>query len=126
MVHQATRSTRGAAVAAVNIDTSSGLVHFAGIGNIAGVLVGRAGNRHMVSMSGIIGHQVRAFREFTYDWEPGSLMVLHSDGLGTRWDLATYPGLTHKNCGLIAGVLWRDMVRGRDDSTVVVVRQTQR
>ncbi|MES1260574.1 MAG: ATP-binding SpoIIE family protein phosphatase [Acidobacteriota bacterium] len=123
-VHQATRGTRGAAVAVANIDTASRLVRFAGIGNIAGVLTGPGGTRHMVSMSGIIGHQVRAFREFTYPWEAGCLMVLHSDGLGTRWDLASYPGLTHRSCGLIAGVLWRDMVRSRDDSTVVVTRQT--
>ena len=41
----------------------------------------------MVSMSGIIGHEVRTFREFDYPWEASSLMVLHSDGVGTRWDL---------------------------------------
>ncbi len=78
----------------------------------------------MVSMGGIVGHEMRNLREFTYPWEPGGLMILHSDGLGTRWDLAKYPGLAHRPCALIAGVLWRDMVRGRDDSAVVVARET--
>ena len=36
-------------------------------------------------------------------------MILHSDGLGTRWDLSKYPGLAHKPCALIAecyGATW--------------------
>ncbi len=124
-VHRATRSTRGAAVAIANAAWRDGVVRFAGVGNISGALVGPGGTRHMVSMSGIIGHEVRTFREFTYPWESGSLMVLYSDGLGTRWDFNAYPGLKHKPCSLIAGVLWRDHVRGRDDSTVIVARQAR-
>jgi hypothetical protein len=123
-VHRATRSTRGAAVAIARAEWNSGVVRFAGVGNISGALISAGGTRHMVSMSGIIGHQVRTFREFTYPLETGTLMVLYSDGLGTRWDLSAYPGLKNKPCSLIAGVLWRDHVRGRDDSTVVVARKT--
>ena len=69
---------------------------------------------------------MRSFREFTYEWEPGALLILHSDGVGTRWDLAAYPGLARKHCSLIAGVLWRDMARGRDDATVFVAREGSR
>jgi anti-sigma regulatory factor (Ser/Thr protein kinase) len=123
MVHQATRATRGAAVAVACIDLEERMVRFSGIGNIAAALV--AGNeiRHMVSMNGIVGHQVRTFREFCYPWQENALLVMLSDGLGTRWDFHSYPGLAQKPCGLIAGVLYRDLVRGRDDATVVVVRQ---
>jgi anti-sigma regulatory factor (Ser/Thr protein kinase) len=124
-VHRATRSTRGAAVAVAKAEWRGATVRFAGVGNISGALVGAGGIRHMVSMSGIIGHEVRTFREFTYPWETGSLLVLYSDGLGTRWDLNAYPGLKLKPCSLIAGVLWRDHVRGRDDSTVVVAREVR-
>jgi hypothetical protein len=49
--------------------------------------------------------------------------VLHSDGVGSRWDLAEYPGLSTRHPALIAGVLHRDFSRGRDDATVVVVRR---
>lgn len=122
IVHQASRSTRGAAVAVASIDVRERLVRFAGIGNIAGALIGANDVRHMVSMSGIVGHQVRVFREFTYPWREGDLMVLHSDGLSTHWDLRAYPGLTQKTCALIAGVLYRDFGRVRDDATSVVVR----
>jgi anti-sigma regulatory factor (Ser/Thr protein kinase) len=123
IVHQATRSTRGAAVAVASIDARERVVRFAGIGNIAGALIGQNEVRHMVSMNGIVGHQVRVFREFTYPWREGDLMVLHSDGLSTHWDLRAYPGLTQKTCALMAGVLYRDFGRARDDATSVVVRQ---
>ncbi len=124
IVHQATRSTRGAAVAVASIDLREKVVRFAGIGNIAGALI--AGNeiRHMVSMNGIVGHQVRTFREFTYPWQEGAVMVLHSDGLSSHWDLRAYPGLVQKTCGLMAGVLYRDFGRERDDATAIVVRQS--
>jgi len=126
VVHRASQSTRGAAVAVARLNPASRRVEFAGVGNIAAVLAGAGGMRHMVSMSGIIGHHVRSFREFTYEWEPGALLILHSDGVGTRWDLAAYPGLARKHCSLIAGVLWRDMARGRDDATVFVAREGSR
>ena len=88
-----------------------------GIGNIAGAIISGTESRHMVSMNGIIGQEVRTFREFTYPWGKQALMVLHSDGLGTRWDLSNYPGLLHKPCGLIAGVLYRTTGTVNDDFT---------
>jgi hypothetical protein len=48
---------------------------------------------------------------------------MFSDGLTTRWDLTAYPGLAHRSPALIAGVLYRDFSRRRDDVTVVVARE---
>ena len=44
------------------------------------------------------------------------LVILHSDGLTTRWDIAAYPGLAGQHPSLVAGVLLRDHRRGRDDA----------
>lgn len=122
-LHYALRSTRGAAGAVASISTAQKIVTFSGIGNIAGTLVQNAVTRHLVSMSGILGHGVRSFREFVYPWAEASLLVLHSDGIGTRWDLESYPGLATRSPSLIAGVLYRDFSRGHDDATVVVARE---
>jgi hypothetical protein len=48
---------------------------------------------------------------------------MHSDGLSARWILATYPGLFQRHSAVIAGVLYRDCSRDRDDATVVVACQ---
>jgi hypothetical protein len=39
-----------------------------------------------------------------------------------RWDLGSLPGLIATHPALIAGVLFREYRRGRDDCSVVVLR----
>jgi hypothetical protein len=47
---------------------------------------------------------------------------MHSDGLATQWQLDRYLGLASRHPGLVAGVLYRDFKRDRDDVTVVAIR----
>ena len=42
--------------------------------------------------NGTVGHTLRKVQEFAFPWPTGALLILHSDGLGTHWDLAAYPG----------------------------------
>jgi anti-sigma regulatory factor (Ser/Thr protein kinase) len=121
-LHRGLASTRGAALAVARIDTTASLVRFVGIGNIAGTLVSDGGVRRMVSHNGTAGHVAPRIREFTYPFTGKPLVILHSDGLSTKWGLADYPGLAASHPSLIAGVLFRDHRRGRDDATVVAVR----
>ena len=60
-----------------------------------------------------------------HPWSKESVLVMHSDGIGTRWDLMQYPGLLIKDPSLIAGVLYRDFARPHDDVTVVVLKETR-
>lgn len=122
-IHDGLRGTRGAAVAVAQVEPARGCVRYAGIGNIAGVVLTPAGARHMVSHNGIVGHSVRRIDEFTYPWSSDALLVLHSDGLTTHWRLDAYPGLAVRHPALVAGVLYRDFTRGRDDVSVVVGRE---
>ena len=62
-------------------------------------------------------------QEFSYPWPEGAIVVLHSDGITSRWDLNAYPGLARCHPMLTAGVLYRDGLRGRDDAAVLVVRE---
>ena len=123
VAHQAAKPTRGAAVGIAVLDGSKGLLRFAGIGNIAALVVNGTERRHLVSHNGIIGHDYRKVSEFTQPWHAQSLLLLHSDGIATHWDLDRYPGLLSRDPSLIAGILYRDFKRGRDDATVVVIRQ---
>lgn len=121
--HAALRSTRGASVAIAAIDMEQQAVRFAGVGNIAGAIISPDASCNLVSYNGTVGHEVRKIHEFTYQWPRGSLLIMHSDGLGTQWRLDRYPGLSTRHPSLIAGVLYRDFNRGRDDVTVVVARE---
>jgi len=120
--HGALRSTRGAALAVADLDLSRE-VRYAGIGNITGVLHAPGSVRHLVSHSGIVGHEVRKIQEFVYPWSQDALLIMHSDGLATHWNLDQYPGLAGRHPSLIAGVLYRDFTRGHDDVTVIVAKK---
>ncbi|MBW4469901.1 MAG: SpoIIE family protein phosphatase [Stenomitos rutilans HA7619-LM2] len=120
--HAALRSTRGAALAIAEINFEHQSVRFAGIGNIAASLSSPTEHRSLVSHNGTVGHEVRKIQEFTYPWYEQGLLIMHSDGLGTQWKLDRYPGLSQKHPSLIAGVLYRDFHRERDDVTVVVAK----
>jgi len=117
-----TCSTRGSVAAIAELDTDSQIVRYAGIGNIAGAVVGESERRAMVSLPGILGHQRRDIREFTYPLAAGSLVILHSDGLTDRWNIANYPGLVSHSPVLLAATLMRDAGKRRDDACVLVAR----
>jgi anti-sigma regulatory factor (Ser/Thr protein kinase) len=123
-VHEAMQETRGAVAAVAEIDWRQRELHYAGAGNIAGTLVraeGAASN--LVSHNGTLGKNVTRFQEFTYPWPEQGLLVLHSDGLSSQWELEPYPGLTRKHPSLIAGVLYRDFASRRDDVVILVGRE---
>ncbi len=123
-VHAGLRSTRGAAAAVAVVDRAARSVRFAGVGNIAATVLAGGESRSMVSLGGIVGHEARRIQAFDYPFPAGALLVLHSDGLGSRWTLDRYPGLAARDPLVVAGVLFRDFARGSDDATVVAVRDT--
>jgi anti-sigma regulatory factor (Ser/Thr protein kinase) len=118
-IHGGLRATRGAAVSIAQIDREAGKVVFAGVGNVAGVAVAAGSERRMISLPGTAGHNARKIQSYDYPFQHG-LVILHSDGLGTSWSLARYPGLSEAHPALIGAVLYRDFSRKRDDCTIAV------
>lgn len=123
--HARLRGTRGAAVARALVH-ARGTVDFAGVGNIASSLVGSGRGRGLPSQNGTVGAEMR--RQVAgahFEWPPHGVLLMHSDGLTSRWSLDSYPGLLMRHPAVIAAVLLRDFLRGRDDATVVVVSRTR-
>lgn len=120
--HRALVPTRGAAVAVGKIAMAEENGSFCGVGNIACRVEFGETRRQLVSHNGTLGHNLRRVQQFEFGLPRGALLIFHSDGLATHWNLAEYPGLAGRHPGVIAGVLYRDHERGRDDVTVLVVR----
>lgn len=120
-VHGGLRSTRGAAVSIARFDPATKNINFAGIGNVAGVIITSADTKRMVSMPGTAGFNTRKIRAFDYPFERG-LIILHSDGLASSWTIERYPNLAALHPSLIAAILYRDLTRHRDDATVLVAK----
>ncbi len=121
-IHLRARSTRGAAVAVAYVDPGKAKVRYAGIGNISGVLIGSGKPVLMISHNGTAGYHSPRLQEFEYSLPSPALLIMHSDGLHTSWNLDEYPGLRRRDPSVIAGVLYRDAARNRDDVCVTVAR----
>jgi anti-sigma regulatory factor (Ser/Thr protein kinase) len=121
--HHAARHTRGAALLVVEIDRAAGVVRACGVGNVSGQVLGTSRALHLVSTNGIVGTQMNKVQQFQYPWSEAAVLVMHSDGLAHRWGLEGYGGWRQRHPRLVAGLLYRDHRRSRDDVSVLVARQ---
>ncbi len=121
-LHDALKKTRGAAAAVAEIRPLAGSLVYAGVGNISASILSNTSSRSLISYNGTLGHVMAKVQEFKVEWPKDGMLIMHSDGLQTRWDLSRYPGLMRRQPALIAGVLLRDFRRDRDDTSVLVVR----
>jgi Stage II sporulation protein E (SpoIIE) len=123
-IHANLRTTRGAAAIVLEVDWDRGQLLAAGIGNLVAAVIESSSMKRIPSYNGIVGHAKPRIRELSYAIAAAAAIVFHSDGLSGTWQPERYPGLMQHSCAAIAGVLYRDCKRGRDDSMVVVLRRT--
>ena len=123
LTHKALGKTRGAAASVVEIDLKARTATGAGVGNVVMRVVHVDSSKFLTSDNGTLGANMRRVLPTSVPWQSTSLIVVHSDGVSTGWNMEKYPGLASKHPSLIAGVLFRDFRRKRDDATVVVARQ---
>ncbi|WP_217242760.1 ATP-binding SpoIIE family protein phosphatase [Streptomyces sp. AC555_RSS877] len=125
----ALRGTRGAAVAVAQVEPRAGLLRFAGVGNIGARLRQGDGWRSLLSRPGIVGvHRHATLREDRMPWAADQLLILHSDGLPSRWTAPSDPDLLSADPALVAALTVRDASSSarpvRDDTAVVVLSPT--
>jgi anti-sigma regulatory factor (Ser/Thr protein kinase) len=112
--------TRGGALAVVQV--TGRLVRFCGLGNVAAVILADGSRKSMLSVPGIAGHQARAIRQFEYEAPPGAAIILHSDGLSSRWSPEALPGLNARDPLVAAAALLAEAGTRRDDASVLVLK----
>ncbi len=120
-LHEGLRNTRGAAAAAVGLNAEDDEIVFCGIGNISACLLTPDGRYGLTSLNGALGQGSIELQEFRTRWPLRSLLILHSDGVSSRWSLNEFPGLRLRHPSLVSAVLYRDFGYDHDDATVVAV-----
>jgi anti-sigma regulatory factor (Ser/Thr protein kinase) len=121
-IHDALKKTRGAVASVAEIRTNERALTYAGVGNISAVVLSGGASRSLVAHNGTLGVATSRIQEFHMEWPADAILVLHSDGLQSRWDLSAYAGLMVRHPAVIGGALLRDFRRQRDDASVVVVK----
>lgn len=119
--HDALKKTRGAAMSVAVVDHDRSTVTYGGIGNISAAVITGTNSRSLVSQNGTLGASLGRPQEFSYPYQANSSLLMFSDGLSSKCTLNGYAGLQNRHPQLIAGVLYRDFTRRRDDATVLLV-----
>jgi anti-sigma regulatory factor (Ser/Thr protein kinase) len=120
-VNDALKKTRGAVAGIARINADNTLT-YAAVGNTSASVLSKEGSRSLVAHSGTLGVASPRIQEFQMDWPKDGVLIMHSDGLQSRWDLLSYAGLISRHPAVIGAALIRDFRRQRDDASVVVIK----
>lgn len=123
IIHKEARRTRGVVMSIIQIDFLQKKMTYCGIGNITVKVVSIGGkSKSCHSYNGIVGHSIPGtLHNNTIDWEKNDLLIIHSDGLNSRWEIQKYPGILKHDRVLLAAALYKDNYRGTDDAIVSVI-----
>lgn len=119
-VDQAVRATRGVVMGVARADARAGFLDVAVVGNVEARLLAFPRSR-IRPRRGILGFNAPPAAPRRHPWEPGSVLVLHSDGVSPAWTWAdlldTWTGASAAARGLLEA-----FGRPEDDASVLVLR----
>ena len=122
-LHHQLKRTRGAVVNVVFIDLVNQQLSYSGVGNISMKVISQANVKGCFSYNGIVGHIMPGvLNNHNLQWQNNDIIILHTDGLISRWDLSRYPAILQHNPIMLCAALYKDYDRGTDDTTVMVGR----
>lgn len=124
LVHQAMQGTRGGAVFAAHVPVDA-VLRYSGAGNILGRVFSGVFDQGLITPHGTAGVQMRRTEASTHALPRHALVLLHTDGVASRWPSAPLVALLPRNPTLLAAALAWTHTRGRDDTTVVVLKQEE-
>lgn len=123
-LHRCLKGTRGAVAAVCRFDASTGVLKYAGVGNIALRLVGRQ-TESLVTTDGVLGYGVIHAGEKEQKLFAGTTLIMHSDGISTHFDILECPGLLYKGADEIAKTLLDRFGDRDDDASCIVMKFLQ-
>jgi anti-sigma regulatory factor (Ser/Thr protein kinase) len=122
-IHQSVKKTRGLVATIAHLDIVSQKWSICGIGNISAIIYTGLTAKNYTPYNGIIGHNIpRTLNDSVQDLEKYQTLIMHSDGLRTRWNLTDLPGILKYDPSIIAAVLYKDNARHNDDMSVFVAK----
>jgi len=122
-IHQAIKKTRGAVINITGFDFRNRTWSSAGVGNIAARMIGPASFKNHMSYNGIVGHNIPGtMSDQEYPADQYNQIMLCSDGIKTRIDLARYPQMYRYDQTVLAAALYKDHARRTDDMSVVMAK----
>ena len=120
-LHDHLRGSRSAAVGLCRVDPGRERLLYSGIGNTAMRVYGPR-TRHGVGRDGMVGETMPKPREEDIPLDPGDVIVLHTDGLSSRFGPDDYPGLMRDDPEQTVRRLIERFGKAHDDAACVVAK----
>jgi hypothetical protein len=122
-LHQKIKGTRGGVGMIFQFDILSNSFSFAGLGNISARVIGFEKNKNCISYNGIIGHSIpNTLHNNAFSWQANEILVIHSDGLKSRWDFNNLPKILDYDGSVVAAALYKEFSRKTDDLLIIVLK----
>lgn len=120
-IHSKVKKTRGLVATIASVDYKAEVWNICGIGNINTRIYTGLENKTYTAYNGIIGHNIpRTLNSTIVPFKKHQIIVMHSDGLRTRWNLNDLTSIFKQSPGIIAASLFKENIRGTDDATILV------
>lgn len=124
-VESACQSTRGVVMALARFDLASRTVEVGAVGNISMRFCHAEGTERPISRRGVLGQGAGRPRVETVDWQSQSAMVLHSDGVKSRWDCDELDFTSGETASNLASDMLRKLGKPDDDATILVAGEAE-
>ena len=122
-IHENVKKTRGLVATVAYLDFNAQKWLICGVGNISTLLYTGLSPKNYTPYNGIVGLNIpRTLNNSILDFEKYQTLIMHSDGLKTRWNLAELQGILKHEPNIIASALYKDNARYNDDMTVFAAK----
>ena len=120
-LHSDLRRTRGAVAGVVVFEPATGKVRFAGCGNVTARRMGPSEVR-LNSTEGTLGQSIRSPSEQTVVLQKRDVLLMHTDGVQSRFGTSDYPNIHYEHARTIAKTIVEKFGRSYDDATCLALR----
>ena len=122
-LHPPLKKTRGGVGTLVVYDLLNGQCEILGVGNISCKIFSAGEMKNVMSYNGIIGHNIpNTMTSHSIPTKDFKYIILCSDGIKSRWDIAKYPSIQRYDPVIIAAAIYKDFNRQTDDTSVVIIK----
>ncbi|WP_117234166.1 SpoIIE family protein phosphatase [Vibrio maerlii] len=120
-LHQIFSPSIGAAVGIAVVDNIQRTITFAGVGNISAYLLG-FNDQSLTSTDGSVGYNMRKISVSTTDLSAGDIVLLHSDGIQSRFYTQYDPDCKKQSANEILDYVFKNFEKQHDDASCIVYR----
>lgn len=121
-VERVSHDTRGVVMLLARFDWNDTTVTLGSVGNITLRVCHSSESRHLAPKRGVLGANAPRPQIKEWDWDPMSVMVIHSDGLTSHWACDEVSLRGDDSAAHTANELLQTLSNQEDDATVLVIR----